>query len=127
MHGSMLGTRGGSVCVSRLHYRNTSGCRKHKSDNIHIVFPPYAPSAALSMYAPMLKAWSEHVPLDQMRIVNYQSLVDGPLDIVNQMLRYLGAASLEVQILSLCTTRKCPKSSLSVCARCSPQKPEHVE
>lgn len=67
-----------------------SNCRKHKADNINLMFPPYAPSAALSMYAPMIKAWSEHVPLDEMRIVNYQSLLDDPLDITNQMLRYLG-------------------------------------
>jgi hypothetical protein len=65
-------------------------CRQHKSDNINLMFPPYAPSAALSMYAPMIKAWSEHVPLDQMRIINYQSLVDDPLSITNQILRYLG-------------------------------------
>ena len=46
------------------------------------------------MYAPMIKAWSEQVPLDEMRVVNYQSLVDNPLEIVNQMLRYLGAPLL---------------------------------
>jgi hypothetical protein len=76
-------------------------CRQHKSDNINLMFPPYAPSAALSMYAPMIKAWSEHVPLEQMRIINYQSLVDDPLSITNQILRYLGMFSLSMSSKTL--------------------------
>lgn len=82
-----------------MQHADVTWCRKHKADNINIGFPPYAPSAALSMYAPMIKAYNEHVPLDQMRIVNYQSLVNDPLGITNQMLRFLGVvlASQDVQ------------------------------
>eukprot|EP00892_Ulva_mutabilis_P010751 jgi/Ulvmu1/8048/UM004_0285.1 len=63
---------------------------KHKRDNIHIRYPPYAPSAALSMYEPMLRAWTEFFPMEDVRVVNYHDLVKDQLEIVNQVLRHAG-------------------------------------
>ena len=41
---------------------------RHLVSNIHTLNPPYAPSAALSMYAPMLEAWLEHWPAEQLHV-----------------------------------------------------------
>jgi hypothetical protein len=63
---------------------------RHRTANINIERPPYAPSAALSMYAAMLREWRIFFPLEDMRVMNYQDLVDDPFTVVNALLRYLG-------------------------------------
>lgn len=67
---------------------------KHKRDNIHIGFHPYIPSAALSMYEPMLRAWTEHFPMKDLRIINYHDLVTDQLETLNHVLRFAGAPTL---------------------------------
>jgi hypothetical protein len=64
---------------------------RHQRDNVQLMFPPYAPSAALSMYAPMIRAWAEFFPVSSMRFINYQALLEQPMQMANHMLRYLGA------------------------------------
>lgn len=63
---------------------------RNKVSDIHIRGPPYAPSAALSMYAPMLEAFLQYFPAEQMQVVNYEDLVEHPFDIVNRLLRHIG-------------------------------------
>lgn len=64
---------------------------KHMRDDIHIGYHPYTPSAALSMYEPMLRAWTEYFPMEELRVMNYHDLVASPLEMVNHVLRHAGA------------------------------------
>lgn len=52
---------------------------------------PYAPSAALGLYAEMLQAWLEYWPAEQMVVMNYEDLVAQPETLVNGILQKLGA------------------------------------
>jgi hypothetical protein len=72
------------------------GCRvldpwKHLVGGKYIDEPPYVPSAALGMYAEMLKEWMNYFPPENMQVINYQELVDKPFEVVNRMLRFIGA------------------------------------
>jgi Sulfotransferase domain len=63
---------------------------RDKRDGVHLMFPPFAPSIALSMYAPMLREWLHYFNSTSIHVMNYEEAIKDPLETANTLLRFIG-------------------------------------
>jgi hypothetical protein len=96
---------------------------RHQRDDVNLMFPPFAPSSALSMYGPMLREWLEYFDSSSLQVVNYETAIKDPLQVAQRLLNFIGALSLVLACLFLHAVCMHPRYSTFPC----PSVRHHLE